>query len=154
MDDALAQWLALREPADIAARSESLTQAIADATRAHDPVHVLDLATGTGSNVRYLMNRLPARRQHWLAVDRSPTLLAELPIRMSSWGAARGYEVVSDVARCVIRSARLEYQIESRQLDLATLDATEAFAHCHVVTASALLDLVSEEWLRSLAERC
>lgn len=154
MADALAQWLALREPTDAAARSASLTHAVADAIAAHEPVHVLDLATGTGSNIRYLIDRLRARRQRWLAVDRSATLLAELPARMSVWAAARGYEVTSDATACVIRGERMECRIETRQLNIDTLDAAEIFAHRHLVTVSALLDLVSEQWLRSLAARC
>src|SRR5688500_468183 len=154
MTDALGQWLNLREPADTTARSENLTRAVAQAIGSHDPLQVLDLATGTGSNIRYLAHRLPGRRQHWLAIDRSPTLLAQLPIRMSLWGAERGYEVASDGAGCAIRNAQLECEVETRQLDLGTLDDADVFAHRHVVTASALLDLVSEEWLRSLAARC
>jgi hypothetical protein len=154
MDDALAEWLALREPADTTARSESLTRVVADAIGAHDPVYALDLATGAGSNIRYLMNRLPGRRQHWLAIDRSSMLLAQLPIRMSQWGAARGFEVARNAAGCVMRSERLECQIETRQLDLGALDAAQVFTQHHLVTASALLDLVSEEWLLSLAALC
>jgi hypothetical protein len=100
-------------------------------------LHVLDLATGTGSNLRYLMNRLPARHQRWLAVDASATLLAELPIRMSAWGAVRP-----------------ECQIETRQMNLAALDAPDLFLGRHLVTASALLDLVSQPWLHRLAGRC
>jgi hypothetical protein len=138
MDDAaLGRWLALREPLDAAARSDRLTRRIADTIGSHDPLHVVDLATGTGSNIRYLMNRLPARDQRWLAVDASAILLAELPIRMSAWGAAR-----------------LECQIETRQMDLAALDAPDLFVDRHLITASALLDLVSEAWLHRLAARC
>ncbi len=154
MDEALAQWLALREPADTAGRSESLTRTIAGTLDGHDPVRVLDLATGTGSNIRYLMNRLPSRRQHWLAADHSPTLLAELSIRMSLWGAARGYDVVTNAAGCVIGREGLECRIETRQSNLEDLNAAELFADRRLVTASALLDLVSESWLRSLAARC
>ena len=154
MDDALAQWLALREPADTASRSAGLTRAIADATRGYDPLRVLDLATGTGSNIRYLMHRLSVRRQHWLALDHSPDLLAELRMRMGQWGAERRYEVANDGGACIIRDAQLECQVATQTMDLASLDTADLFAHRHLVTASALLDLVSEEWLRSLAARC
>lgn len=154
MDDDLARWLALREPADTAARSEGATRAVADALAAHRELHVTDLATGTGSNIRYLVDRLPTRCQRWLAVDRSPTLLAQLPARMTHWGAARGYEVAPTTAGCVVRGDRVECHVETRQLDLGVLDAPDAFADHHLVTASALLDLVSEPWLRSLAAQC
>ncbi len=153
MDEALAQWLALREAADAAARSASLTHLVADAIAAHDPVLVLDLATGTGSNLRYLVDRLPGN-QRWLVVDRSSTLLTEMPARTASWGAAHGYDVTRDETGFVVRGERLDCGIETRQLDLEALDAMEIFAGRHLVTASALLDLVSERWLRSLASRC
>lgn len=153
MDDALSHWLRLREPLDVAARSEALTRAIADTMPVANPMSVLDLGAGTGSNVRYLAERLPGR-QRWLAVDRSAALLAELPERISSWGAARGYEVRTDAGRCIVRGVHLECDVETRQQDLGTLDDREIFAGRHLVTASALLDLVSESWLRALAAHC
>ena len=153
MDESLSQWLGLREPADAMARSEALTRTIAEAMPPGEQVCVLDLATGTGSNIRYLMDRLPGR-QRWLAVDRDAALLAELCERMSSWGAAKGYTARIEPGRCIIRGARLECDIETRQMDLGTLDEREIFAGRHLVTASALLDLVSAEWLRALATRC
>ena len=154
MDDAtLSEWLALRELADAEARSEALVQAIGDAMATPDPMRLLDLATGTGSNLRYLVPRLGGR-QHWLAVDRSATLLEQLPVRMAEWGVACGYRVTRQATGCVIHAPTLECLVETRQLDLGTLDAVEVFANRHLVTASALLDLVSARWLRSLAERC
>ena len=154
MDDrALVQWLALRESVDAASRSPGLTQAVADVVRACEPVRVLDLATGTGSNIRYLMRHLP-RRQHWLAVDQSPELLQELPVRMSQWGASGGREVATNTTRCTIRDGERECEIETAQRDLNILDSADLFARRDLVTASALLDLVSEKWLYSLAARC
>lgn len=153
MDDALAQWLALREPADTGARSVSLTRAIVNAIATADPLNVLDLATGTGSNLRYLTTRLPAN-QSWLVVDRSSTLLAEMPARTRSWVAARGHDVVTDGSGFVITGQELNCRVETRQLDLETVDVADLFAARHLVTASALLDLVSEPWLRQLAARC
>ncbi len=101
MDDALSRWLRLREPADTAARSASLTDAIAGEIVGTEPVHVLDLATGTGSNLRYLAARLPGR-QRWLVVDRNSALLAHVPALTSAWGAARRYDVRADAYVCVI----------------------------------------------------
>ena len=153
MDDALSSWLRLREPADTAARSAGLTDAIAGEIVGTGPVHVLDLATGTGSNLRYLAARLPGR-QRWLVVDRNLALLAHVPALTSAWGAARRYDVRADANGCVIRGERLECHVETRRLDLRALDDAEIFAGRHLVTASALLDLVSEQWLGALADRC
>lgn len=156
MDDSLSRWLALREPADIGARSATLTRAVAYLLRRgidHGPLRLLDLATGTGSNVRYLADRLPAP-QHWLLVDRDPALIGEVPARMSAWGAARGCAASPEPEGIVLRGEQLECHVETRRLDLGALEDPGIFSDRHLVTASALLDLVSERWLRALATRC
>jgi hypothetical protein len=153
MDDALSRWLQLREPVDAVARSERLTRIIADALAGTEPVRVLDLATGTGANLRYLAPHLP-RLQHWLVVDRDPAVLARLPALTSSWGVARQCDVRTHVNGCGIRGERLECHVEMRQLDLGSLTDEKIFAGRHLVTASALLDLVSQHWLSELAARC
>jgi len=154
MDNSLSTWLQLREPADAAARSDGLTRTIVDALADRETVQVLDLATGTGSNLRYLAPRLRGR-QRWLVIDRDSALLAMLPELMSSWGTDRRYEVDTIGGNeCLIRNEQLECQVESRSLDLNSLDDVDIFAGRQLVTASALLDLVSEKWLRALAARC
>ncbi|RPI54681.1 MAG: class I SAM-dependent methyltransferase [Acidobacteria bacterium] len=153
MDRRLSTWLQLREPADAHARAERLTLVVAGTLPVDEIVHVLDLGTGTGSNVRYLAPHLP-RRQHWLAIDRDPAVLSLLPGMMSSWGAARFDKVETTGIECAIRGDLLECRVETRCLNLAGLDGPDIFAGRHLVTASALLDLVSEKWLRTLAARC
>lgn len=133
MDGFSAEWLALREPADHAARSVVVTRAVVDALPRDTVLRILDLATGTGSNLRYLTNHLvgvgadPCVRPDWLLVDHDAALLARVPM-------APG--------------------VKTRCTDLATLGDREIFDGRALVTASALLDLVSEVWLRALADRC
>jgi hypothetical protein len=153
MADSLSNWLALREPADTDARSQRLTNEVVDAIGRHDPLSILDLGTGTGSNIRYLAVRLPAP-QRWLIVDRDPVLLAEAQAQMSSWGASRGYHVTTRRDELVIRGNGMDCGIEARCQDLGRLEDQEIFAGRHLVTASALLDLVSVRWLQDLAVRC
>jgi hypothetical protein len=127
---ALSGWLALREPFDTAARSARLTEQIAGVLAGGErPLHILDLATGTGSNLRYLSPRLPGP-QHWLVVDRDPALLEEVPAHVA------------------------DARVDTRCAELGVLDDPALFSGRHLVTASALLDLVSETWLRALAARC
>jgi len=152
-DETLSTWLHLREPSDAAARSKSLTHLIAAVLPRDEPVRVLDLATGTGSNLRYLAPRLP-HRQRWLVVDRDAALLALMPAVTASWGVARHYDVRISANGCVIRGERLDCDVEARQRDLGTSTDIELFTGRHLVTASALLDLVSERWLRALARQC
>jgi hypothetical protein len=122
-------WLALREPADHAARSADLTCAILDALPCDRPLRILDLAAGTGSNLRYLLDAgsEPPPPREFLLVDHDPLLLARVP------------EMAG---------------VETRCMDLSMLDDGTIFEGRDLVTASALLDLVSEPWLRALADRC
>jgi hypothetical protein len=142
MDDALAHWLHLREPADTAARSAALTSELIAALPTPspgEPLRILDLGTGTGANVRYLTPRLPGP-QEWLAVDRNAALIARLPAAFDSAQASSEQRRGADIATKVV--------------DLDSLNDESLFAGRHLVTASALLDLASESWLRTLAARC
>ena len=121
-----ASWLALREPYDHAARAPTLSGQLREflRTRGAGPVRIIDLACGTGSNLRYLAPRLGGAQQ-WTMVDNDPALLALL----------RGMP---------------DAGVEAVRCDLARDLHDLAFADCDVVTASALLDLVSPDWLDRL----
>ena len=66
-------WLALREPADAAARSRDLVDVLRPLLPG--PVAVHDLGCGTGSMGRWLAPLLPVE-QRWVLHDRDPGLLA------------------------------------------------------------------------------
>jgi SAM-dependent methyltransferase len=138
MSESLSDWLALREPADAAARSVALTRAIVDRLPRDRPPRIVDLGTGTGSNVRYLASHLPAE-SHWLLVDRDSALLSEATRRLKE--ARKG------------REDRKGKVVETREMNLGALDPAIIEGR-DLVTASALLDLVSETWLRALANAC
>lgn len=117
-------WLALREPSDRAARDSTLMHA-AVAAAGPKPI-ILDLGCGTGSTVRALAPHLPEGTQ-WRLVDNNPGLL-----RRASFGLA-----ASSSTHC----------LDIRELEALPLEGVT------LVTASALLDLVSREWLLEVASR-
>ena len=153
MGDFSAAWLALREPADFSARSSQLAGVIAHALAHDDTVQALDVASGTGSNVRYLAERLPPC-QDWLLVDHDQGLITQAPVRMSEWAAARGYEARVEPDGVLLQGDRLKCRVHTRRVGVADLTNAAIFNGRKLVTASALLDLVSERWLRGLAVRC
>lgn len=128
------EWLALREPADHAARDLAITSELAARLPERGKPLAVDLACGTGSNARYLIPRLPYIR-HWVLVDNDATLLQIAE------------EMLAPLA------ARHDVTIEVVQLDLANIERLPLDA-CGLVTASAWLDLASDAWLRALAARC
>jgi len=134
MESFSADWLALREPADHAARASGLTAEVAAHLSRDARVRALDLAGGTGSNIRYLLTRLP-QITHWTLVDYDLALLDVAHRTLAPIGRGHGVG------------------IETRRMDLTDLDALPVDG-CALVTASALLDLVSAHWLRRFAERC
>ena len=123
-----ADWLALREPYDARARNRDVLDSVATAAvAAGDAVAVVDLACGTGSTLRAIAPRLPPR-QDWRLVDNDLSLLARAAAGKAIPGIA--------VTRIPVDLARdLEAALDGR---------------VNLVTASALLDLVSAEWLDRL----
>jgi hypothetical protein len=122
-----ADWLSLREPYDRSARSETVIGALLNWLAGKPAVGIVDLACGTGSTFRALSPRIRAR-QNWRLVDNDLSLLARVP-RTSS----------ADVAVATV-PVDLNRDLE------AALDGP-----VDLVTTSALLDLVSADWLQRLA---
>jgi hypothetical protein len=127
-----AEWLALREPFDIAARDDEITNCfLAQVAPGAQVGPIVDLGAGTGSNISRLRS-LAAKLGHqlsWRHIDNDGDLLALARQRFS------GDSSVS---------------IEQRDICLA-LDA--ALQGASAVTCAALLDLVSAAWINQLANR-
>ena len=124
-----ADWLTLREPHDLRARNADVLAAVAVSLHPLSVAHVVDLGCGTGSTLRALSPRLPAR-QHWRLVDNDPDLLA----RATAMPRAPGID---------IQTVRLDLDHGITGLLKKPVD---------LVCTSALLDLVSERWLKCLVD--
>lgn len=129
-----ADWLTLREPLDRRARSRALVHALQHRFAGHDALRITDLGAGTGASLRFLAPRLgPLDRQSWRLVDADSGLLALAQ------------------AQCSTRFPDLA-AVSVRQADLAAEPLAKVIADADLVTASALLDLVSADWLQAAVD--
>jgi SAM-dependent methyltransferase len=135
-------WLALREPADKAARSSELAEQVFAHFAGRDHVTILDLGCGSGSNLRALAENLPAR-QTWRLVDWDHTLLHAARGALVAW-ADQAESSGDDVH---LHKGDCEITVRFEQADLASgLDAV-LDGGADLVTATAFFDLVSTEWI-------
>ena len=143
-------WLALREPADHRARHGGLLRQLARHFDDREEIAVVDLGCGTGSNLRALAARLP-ERQAWTLVDHDPALLDAARDRLSAWADA-----VGDGPGLALRKDGRRIAVSFVQADLAR-DVERVLGEPDLVTAAALFDLVSAEWIgrfvQAVAER-
>ena len=123
-----ADWLALREPCDARARNPNILDDVVASLNRYPSVRITDLACGTGSTLRALSPRLPVQ-QNWRLVDNDLGLLAR---------------AVATARPATVSATAITLDL-NRDLE-AALDGS-----VDLVTASALLDLVSEAWLERLA---
>ncbi|MDX3227658.1 class I SAM-dependent methyltransferase [Streptomyces sp. ME19-01-6] len=132
------EWLELRESADAAARAVELLDPLrgwlAEAGRAGGLV-IHDLGCGTGSMGRWLAPRLPGP-QRWVLYDRDPALLgraaAQAPAKTADGGGVTTL---------------------TRRGDLGGL-AADDLAGSSLVTASALLDVLTRDEVDALIAAC
>jgi hypothetical protein len=129
------EWLALREPADAAARATELVEYLGRALPATGRRVIHDLGCGTGAMGRWLAPLLPGP-QHWVVHDRDPDLLV-LAAADPPGPAADGAAVT----------------VEAKQSDVTRLHPGD-LADASLITASALLDLLSEDELAGLVAVC
>ena len=138
-----ADWLSLRETVDANSRSQTLVDVLANwlsedewRAEASSPITLADLGCGRGSNSQFLASRLQ-HAQRWMLIDHDSALLNEAYSRTSQLHTGKGEPL----------------QVETHCVSLKQLDHP-ALTHCDVVTASALIDLVSQEWIDALAAQC
>ncbi|MCH0558009.1 class I SAM-dependent methyltransferase [Streptomyces sp. MUM 16J] len=133
------EWLELRERADAAARAQDLLDPLrirwAAGPRRAGGLVVHDLGCGTGSMGRWLAPRLDGA-QHWVLHDRDPYLLHFAAVACPR-SAADGSPVT----------------VETRRGDVARL-TPDALSGASLVTASALLDVLTREEVEALAGAC
>ncbi len=129
------EWLALREPADAAARARDLADQLQRDSSPGGDWLIHDLGGGTGAMGRWLAPRL-AGTQQWVIHERDEDLLA-LAATVAPPSAADGAAVT----------------IEGRRSDITRLDARD-LAGATLVTASALLDMLTEHELVRLLGVC
>ncbi|WP_442813168.1 SAM-dependent methyltransferase [Streptomyces sp. NBC_01800] len=142
------EWLALREGADATARASGLLgplqrhlEAAASRPGGAEPASgrstlvIRDLGCGSGSMGRWLAPRLNGP-QHWILHDHDPDLL--------DLAAARTPRTAADGSPVTVTTERG---------DVARLTAN-VLSGTSLVTASALLDLLTREELNGLAAAC
>ncbi len=128
-------WLDLRERADAAARARELVGHLRRRLPNGGPQVIHDLACGSGAMGRWLAPLLPGP-QRWILHDRDAELLA-LAAADVPGPAADGATVA----------------VETRLSDITQL-GREDLAGATLITASALLDLLTEEELVALIDAC
>ncbi|MCA8864001.1 MULTISPECIES: glycosyltransferase [unclassified Halomonas] len=129
-------WLTLREAADIDSRSQPLAEFAAEwlSARTSAPL-IADLGCGRGSNMRFLAPSLSGH-QRWKLIDHDAILLAQARQRAAGLSNSQGQPVAVET-HCVSLEALAEVPLDD----------------AHLVTASALLDLVSQQWIDAFVAR-
>lgn len=129
------EWLALREPADAAARAAELVEEVRSYLPPVGGTTVHDLGCGTGSMARWLAPRLTGA-QHWVLYDRDAELLTHAAADPPN-AAADGAPVTA----------------QTRLRDVSRLHPEE-LAGANLITASALLDVMTPDELERLVASC
>lgn len=125
------EWLRLREPADMAARSAELAERVWRHLATAGRLVIHDLGGGSGAMGRWLAPRLPGP-QHWVVHDRDADLL-----KLAA-GAPPDSATLS---------------VEARRSDITRLSPRD-LADANLITASALLDLLTADELARMLRAC
>lgn len=122
-------WLTLRETYDHAARAEPILPVLNTWATHHRRLAIVDLGSGTGSNLRAISGHLQVP-QTWTLIEHDPLLIEA------------GTEQLATLAKDV--------EATYREADLAG-DLEKAIPpRTDLITAAAFLDLVSADWLDRL----
>jgi trans-aconitate methyltransferase len=128
-------WLDIRERADAASRSRELVSLLRPRLPARGRLVIHDLGCGSGAMGRWLSPLLPVP-QHWVLYDRDLDLLA--------LAAADRSRLAADASMVTV---------EWRLSDVTELTPGD-LAGASLVTASALLDLLTRDELTRLIDTC
>jgi hypothetical protein len=142
-----ADWLVLRERLDHAARSRALAAMLAQ--RLPPRPRLIDLGAGTGNLFRFVAP-LIARPQAWIFADADRSLLELAIVRTADWAKKTGFDArpTAGAPALDIDTPTGPWRIQTRIVDLSR--APRGLGQVDAVVCSALLDLVSRDWMERL----
>jgi len=172
------EWLSMREPIDHRSRNSGIKSQVSKyfshfLVSPDQPLRVLDLGCGTGSNLRAVANLLPDF-QHWTLTDHDLNLLHAAREALQQWGDVElldsGVELEGlDQVPCwasslsshqtqgVPKPMLLKYSGKTLKIEFCQIDLAIDIEHLlgrsfDLVTAAAFFDLVSESWIKRFCE--
>jgi SAM-dependent methyltransferase len=143
-----ASWLALREPADHAARNMEVLAAVARYFEGRDRLTIVDLGCGTGSNLRGTALHLSARDQTWHLVDADPLLLDAARGALHAWADSTAMD--GDCLK--LTKGRRSIVVHLVEADLAGDNLVFPALKPDLVSAAALFDLCSEAFVARVVD--
>lgn len=147
-------WLDLREAADASSRGHDLVQQLAIHLEAVDELRIADLGAGTGANLRWLAPLLAGTPQHWHLLEADRALIEDMSPRLAAWASSRGMSAQPRSSGLALGDGlRVTWHPVDLAEDPLPLHRVSEDP-VHLVSASALVDLVSAAWLTRLAQRC
>lgn len=148
-----ADWLALREPFDRAARAPDLTdqflRAIADRPRPD----LIDLGGGTGANFR-LLAPLIQRDQSWRLIDYDVRLMRDALDAIEAWAHAQDWSTdrANQDSISIVRGP-WRWSLSTQAFDLSGSLEGLPIESADAIVTTAFLDLVSQDWVDRFAAR-
>ena len=142
-----ASWLALREGADHRSRNGTLARRLAGRFIDTPTLLIVDLGSGTGSNLRATAPHL-GPNQEWTLVDYDPALLEEAAKALTLW--ADEAKAIGDSLVLVKDGRNIGVTFRVTDLNRDLDDVLEKKPD--LVTASALFDLISTSWMARFAK--
>jgi hypothetical protein len=141
------EWLSLREPVDHRSRARGPRDACARYFGGFERITVLDLGSGTGSNLRASWSHLPDW-QDWCLVDHDPALLEAARRMLPTWACASR----TDGERLALERSGKTLTVSFERADLMTDIEGLIARRPDLVTAAAFFDLVSCAWIDRFAD--
>lgn len=141
------EWLSLREPVDHRSRARGPRDACARYIGGFERITVLDLGSGTGSNLRASWFHLPDW-QDWCLVDHDPALLEAARRMLPTWACASQ----TDGERLALERSGKTLTVSFERADLTTAIERLIARRPDLVTAAAFFDLVSCAWIDRFAD--
>lgn len=162
MGEFSADWLALREPVDHRSRNAALQNQVVDFLHQRAPVvpgllHITDLGSGTGSNLRALAPHFGAM-QCWTLVDYDADLLRAARTNLMSWADdvldSNIPNVIREIAGfsgsvepLMVTKNKKTIAVRFQCADLLADYGSILNEPADLITAAAFFDLVAEPWL-------
>jgi hypothetical protein len=162
MGEFSADWLALREPVDHRSRNALLQNQVIDFLHQRAPIvpgllHITDLGSGTGSNLRALAPHF-GEMQCWTLVDYDSDLLRAARTTLLSWAdGVLDSNTSNSIGSAGIFAGSIEPLVMTKNMktivvqfrcaDLLADYRSILNEPADLITAAAFFDLVAEPWL-------